>query len=93
MPANKRHLGRRGQRISKTLAGVVGGYFAAVAIHLAVGAIWESSASWIQTMTYSAFSLWIAAIVVALLFKKAWKVWSLYLLVAASCSGLIYLLR
>lgn len=81
------------QRISKTLAGIICGYLVAMAIHLAVGAIWGSTAGWIQTTTYSAFSLWVAAIVVALLFKKAWKVWVLYLSIIVSCSGLIYLFR
>lgn len=93
MPANKRHFGTRMQRISKTLAGIIGGYLATIALHLVVGVIWGSSPSWIQTTTYSAFSLWIAAIVAALLFKKAWKVWVLYLLIIVSCSGLIYLFR
>lgn len=93
MPANKRHLGTRMQRISKTLAGIVGGYLVAMAIHLAIGTFWGSSSSWIQTTTYSSFAVWIAAIIVALLFKKAWHVWVLYLLIIVSCSGLIYLLR
>ena len=94
MPANKRHLGTRGQRISKSLAGIIGGYIATMAIHLVVGAIWGSSnASWIQTTTYSAFTLWIMTIIAALLFRKAWKVWALYITITISCSGAIYLLR
>lgn len=52
-----------------------------------------TGAVWIQTTTYSAFFLWVAAIIGALLFKKAWKVWGLYLLVAISCFGLTFLLK
>lgn len=93
MPANERYLSTRAQRISKTLAGIVGGYFATMTIHLLFGAVMGTGAVWIQTTTYSAFFLWVAAIIGALLFKKAWKVWGLYLLVAISCFGLTFLLK
>ncbi|MCW9705444.1 hypothetical protein [Fodinibius salsisoli] len=93
MPANKRHLGSRMQRISKTLAGIVGGYLIAMAFHLAIGIFWGSSPGWIQTTTYSSFAVWIAAIIVALLFKKAWQVWAIYGSIIVSCSVLIYLFR
>ncbi|WP_234572470.1 hypothetical protein [Rhodohalobacter sp. 614A] len=93
MPANERYLSTRLQRISKTLAGIIGGYFVTVVIHLVFGAVLGTGAVWIQTTTYSAFSLWITTIIVALLFEKAWKVWGLYLLIIIICSGIIYGLR
>ncbi|NGP90106.1 hypothetical protein [Fodinibius halophilus] len=93
MPANKRYLSTRAQRISKTLAGIVGGYFVTIAIHLLVGVIIGTGHGWVQTVTYSTFLFWIAAMVVALLFEKAWKVWALYLFITFSCAALIYLLR
>lgn len=90
MPANERYLSTRLQRISKTLAGVIGGYFVTVAIHLAVGVLVEAGSIWIQTTIYTAFCLWIMTMIVALLFEKAWKVWVLYLLIIVGCSGIIY---
>lgn len=93
MPANERYLSTRLQRISKTLAGIIGGYFVTVGIHLVFGAVLGTGAVWIQTTTYSAFSLWITTIIVALLFEKAWKVWGLYLMIIIICSGIIYGLR
>lgn len=93
MPANKRHLSTRGQRISKTLAGIIGGYIVTMALHLLVAVIWSASPAWIQTTTYSAFSMWVAAIIVALLFKSAWKIWSLYGIISLISFTLIYLLR
>lgn len=93
MPANERYLSTRLQRISKTLAGIIGGYFVTVVIHLVFGAILGTGAVWIQTTTYSAFCLWVATIILALLFEKAWKVWALYLFIILVGSGVIILFR
>ncbi len=93
MPANKRYLSSRGERISKTLAGIMGGYIVTIALHLLVAVLWSAGPAWIQTTTYSAFLLWVTAMVIALLFNQSWKPWTLYGLVSIVCFMLIYLLR
>lgn len=93
MPANERYLSTRLQRISKTLAGIIGGYFVTVVLHLVFGAVLGTGAIWVHTTTFSAFLMWATAIIVALLFEKAWKVWGLYLLIIIIGSGIIILFR
>lgn len=93
MPANERYLSTRWQRISKTLAGIFGGYLVTILIHLAIGAVWGTGVSWVQTTTYSSFVVWLLAIIVALLFQKAWRVWALYFLIIIGCSAIIYLFK
>lgn len=91
MPANERYLSTRLQRISKTLAGIIGGYFVTVVIHLVFGTVLGTGPAWVHTTTFSAFFLWVATIIGALLFEKAWKVWGLYLLIIIGGSGIIYI--
>jgi len=91
MPAKTEYLSSRGQRWLKISAGILGGYFVAMLPQIAIGAHLENKAPLLITSAYLSFFLWVFFMIVPFLFRSGWKVWGVYLLIIASCSGIIYI--
>ncbi|MFD2825928.1 hypothetical protein ACFSYG_05550 [Leeuwenhoekiella polynyae] len=91
MPANSKYLTQsRWQRFGKITAGILGGYFVAQTLHLAVAA-YTSHIVVLITSTFSLFIIWAALLICAFLAKNAWKVWGIYIGICILLSVLIYL--
>ncbi|MGK6352403.1 hypothetical protein [Parapedobacter sp. DT-150] len=82
MPAKTKYLSSPGQRVLKITAGLLGGYFLAVAIHLALALIPGIGAALLISGSFSVFFLWVIFIVLAFLARNGWKVWGIYLLLS-----------
>lgn len=91
MPANPKYLTQsKTQRFAKITAAILGGYFVSVSFHLALTS-WFNRPNIIITMTFSAFILWVALMIVAFLAKNGWKIWLLYLGLSLFFLGILYL--
>ncbi|MEM6698526.1 MAG: hypothetical protein AAF806_03470 [Bacteroidota bacterium] len=93
MPAKQQYLSSTGQRWLKVTAAILGGYALAVAIHLALGVVIEDQSTVVITSAYTTFFLWIFLMILAFSFKSGWKLWGVYLLAIALCSGVIYFFK
>ncbi|MEM8527676.1 MAG: hypothetical protein AAGG68_23745 [Bacteroidota bacterium] len=93
MPAKQQYLSTKGQRALKVSAGILGGFLLANALHLVVGSLLENKAVVVITSAYSIFFFWILFMILAFTFKNGWKVWGIYLLGIAICSGIIFLVK
>lgn len=93
MPANPKYLTTSSwSRAGKISAAIVGGYLLSVTFHLAL-ASWFNRVNMVITAAYSGFMLWVALMVVAFLFRSAWKVWLLYLVLTGVFAALAFLGR
>ncbi len=91
MPANSKYLTTSPwQRFAKISAGILGGYFVAMAIHMAFAA-WMKHTNVIITATYSGFIVWVGFMIVAFYAKNGWKIWGLYLLLTVLFSIITWL--
>lgn len=79
MPANKEYLTHgTAERIGKVSAALVGSFLVAVSSMLAL-ASWSDRPSVVfMSYTYLLILVWCALMLVAFLFRKAWKCWLLY---------------
>ncbi|MCF0075490.1 hypothetical protein LZD49_33745 [Dyadobacter sp. CY261] len=93
MPAKKEYLTNRGQRALKTTAGLFGGYFLAVAVHMLLAVALPYRMEIILTGAFSVFLLWTALMIIAFLMRSGWIVWGIYLLSIIFCAAGIYLLK
>ena len=93
MPAKKEYLTTRGQRALKITAGLLGGYFVSLTLHLALAAVVPFKSDVMMTATFTLFIVWVALMLVAFMARNGWKIWGLYLLVTAVLSAIIYFLR
>ncbi|MBB6003789.1 hypothetical protein [Arcicella rosea] len=93
MPAKKEYLSTSGQRVLKASAGILGGLFLSVAIHLLLGILFKNKVAVMLTGTFTAFLLWAALLAIAFLAKNGWKIWGIYLVGILICSSIIYLIR
>lgn len=93
MPAKKEYLSTSGQRFLKVSAGILGGLFLSIAIHLMIGSLFKSEVAVMLTSTFTAFLLWAALLAIAFLAKNGWKIWGIYLAGILICSSIIYLIR
>ncbi|WP_027077105.1 hypothetical protein [Maribacter antarcticus] len=91
MPANKKYVSSKGQRVLKITAGILGGYVLTVLFHNAVGSFLEEKGGLIITTAYSSFILWAILMVLAFLSKNGWKVWGIYVLLSVVFSILIFI--
>lgn len=91
MPAKMEYLSSPKQRTLKITAGIIGGFFLAMAIQLAVGAWIIDKAPMIITSAYSSFLLWVGFMILAFLAKSGARIWFIYLVIIALCSIIIYL--
>lgn len=93
MPAKKEYLSSKGQRALKITAGLIGGYFLAVALHMMLGVLLLDRTAVILTGAFSVFICWVAFMILAFFARNGWKVWSVYLLSTAFCGIIVYLLK
>ncbi|WP_051663864.1 hypothetical protein [Dyadobacter crusticola] len=93
MPAKKEYLSTRGQRTLKITAGLLGGYFLSLAIHLFAAALLPFKSEVMMTATFSLFILWVAFMILAFAAKSGLKVWGYYLLAISALSAFTYFLR
>ncbi|QKX05925.1 hypothetical protein HN014_13755 [Aquimarina sp. TRL1] len=92
MPANPKYLTTSNwQRFAKISSGILGGYFVAAAIHVAIAYWVPDFKAVLITSIYSMYLLWVALIIVPFWAKNGWKVWGVYTLVFFICSIAIYL--
>lgn len=90
MPANKKYLSSPLQRFAKISAGLVGGYFITVSLHMFLMQWWDAAGA-LLTMQFEGFILWTVLLIFAFLSKNGWKIWAAYLLLGFFLLGLVYL--
>jgi len=79
MPANSKYLTTSPwQRFAKISAGILGGYFVTMAIHLALAA-WVRHTTVLISATFTGFMGWVAFMILAFYARSGWKAWALYL--------------
>ncbi|MCF0055239.1 hypothetical protein [Dyadobacter sp. CY356] len=93
MPAKKQYLTTPGQRALKITAGIFGGYFLAVALHMLLAVILPFRMAIILTGAFSVFLLWTLLMITAFLMRSGWWVWATYLLSVIFCAAAIYFLK
>ena len=82
MPANKKYLSTPFQRFLKITAGFVGGYVVMLAFHVLVTHIFERKDVVIMAC-FTGYLLWAVLLLLAFLAKNGWRIWGIYLLLAA----------
>lgn len=82
MPAKTKYLSSPGQRALKISAGLLGGYFLSVTLHLAVALIPGIGIDLLVSGTFSVFLLWVVFMVLAFLARNGWKIWGIYLILS-----------
>ncbi|WP_293900746.1 MULTISPECIES: hypothetical protein [unclassified Sphingobacterium] len=82
MPANKKYLSTPFQRFLKITAGFIGGYVVMLAFHVLVTHIFEKK-DVVITACFTGYLLWAVLLLLAFLAKNGWKIWGIYLLLAA----------
>lgn len=91
MPANKKYLTKSPlERFLKISAGFAGGYMITEGFHMAL-AVWTNVGNILITLQFVGFMLWAALLIAALISKKGWKVWVVYLAIFTVLCALIYL--
>jgi hypothetical protein len=93
MPAKQEYLTTPGQRALKISAGLLGGYFLSVAIHLVFSVVLPYRIEVILTGAFSVFLLWVALMIVAFLMRNGWAAWGVYLLSILVCAVIVYFLK
>ncbi|WP_343562331.1 hypothetical protein [Sphingobacterium sp.] len=91
MPANKKYLSSPFQRFLKITAGFIGGYVVMLSFHVLLTSFFEKK-DVVMTAGISGYLLWAVLMLLAFLSKNGWKIWGIYLLLAAVFS-LPYLLK
>ena len=91
MPANKKHLTRSPwQRLSKFIAGFIGGYTITQLLGILALKIAPPTLTLI-TLLYAGFAVWVTLFLMVYLFENGYKILAIYTLVIAGLLGLIYL--
>jgi hypothetical protein len=79
MPANKKYLTKSPWlRLSKILAGVVGGYAVMFSFHLLLTKVFPKEQV-IATSFFTGYILWALLLLLAFLIQNVWKVWGIYI--------------
>ena len=79
MPANKKYLTQSPWlRLSKILAGVVGGYAVMFSFHLLLTKFLPKEQV-IATSFFTGYILWVILLLFAFLIQNVWKVWGIYI--------------
>lgn len=92
MPANKKYLTKSPWlRLSKILAGSVGGYAVMMSLHLFFTAFLPKE-DVIITACFTGYILWAFLLLYAFIAENVWKVWGLYMLLTV-VFALPYLLK
>ncbi|MFD2148257.1 hypothetical protein [Mucilaginibacter antarcticus] len=88
MPANKKYLNKSGwTKLSKILAGTVGGYLVTISFHAALTRLFPLDRVMV-TSFITGYLLWATLLLFAFLIKQAWKTWAIYVGLIALFSGL-----
>lgn len=83
MPANKKYLTKSPLlRISKILAGSVGGYTVMFSFHMLLTMVFPKE-NVIATSFFTGYLLWAVLLLLAFLSRNVWKVWAAYLFLTA----------
>lgn len=90
MPAKAKYLSSGWTRFSKIVAAILGGYTAAVLMHLAVAGNVSNETPVLLTSTYSVFLVWCGFMIMIYLVKKAWVAWVILLSVILLSGLLIF---
>lgn len=92
MPANKKYLTKSPWlRLSKILAGMVGGYAVTMSLHLFFAAFLPQE-NVIITAFFTGYILWAFLLLYAFVAQDVWRLWGLYLVLTILFS-LPYLLK
>lgn len=92
MPANKKYLTKSPWlRLSKILAGTVGGYAVMMSLHLFLTAFLPKEEV-IVTAFITGYLLWAFLLLYAFIARNVWRVWALYMLLTL-VFALPYLLK
>ncbi|MDF2516244.1 MAG: hypothetical protein K0R59_1540 [Sphingobacterium sp.] len=91
MPANKKYLSSPFQRFLKITAGFIGGYVVMLSFHVLLTSFFDKK-DVVMTAGISGYLLWAVLMLLAFLSKSGWKIWGIYILLAAVFS-LPYLLK
>ncbi|MCL7988471.1 hypothetical protein M8998_11020 [Sphingobacterium sp. lm-10] len=79
MPANKKHLTKSGWlRLSKILAGTLGGYTTMFSFHLLMTCFFPKE-NVIATAFFTGYILWALLLLWAFVDRNVWRVWLVYL--------------
>ena len=79
MPANKKYLTQSPWlRLSKILAGVVGGYAVMFSFHLLLTKVFPKEQV-IATSFFTGYIMWALLLLMAFLIQNVWKVWGIYI--------------
>jgi len=80
MPANKKYLTKSPWlRLSKILAGTIGGYTVMFSFHMLLTKVFPQE-NVIATSFFTGYLLWAILLLLAFLAKNVWKVWAAYLI-------------
>lgn len=82
MPANKKYLSTPFQRFLKITAGFIGGYMVMLSFHVLLTTFFEKK-DVVITAGFTGYLLWAILLLFAFLSKNGWKIWGIYLLLAA----------
>lgn len=82
MPANKKYLSTPFQRFLKITAGFIGGYMVMLSFHVLLTTFFEKK-DVVITAGFTGYLLWAMLLLFAFLSKNGWKIWGIYLLLAA----------
>jgi hypothetical protein len=93
MPAKKEYLTTGGQRALKITAGLIGGYFLAVAFQMMISVLFPYRTEVILTGAFSVFMLWVALMLVAFLSRSGWAIWGIYLFSILVCGVVVFFLK
>jgi hypothetical protein len=92
MPANKKYLTKSPWlRLSKILAGMVGGYAVTMSLHLFLTAFFPKE-NVIITAFFTGYILWAFLLLYAFIATNVWRVWAIYIVLTIVFS-LPYLLN
>lgn len=93
MPANKKYLTKSGWlRLSKILAGTLGGYSTMFSFHLLM-TVFLPKENVVATAFFTGYILWAFLLLWAFVDKNVWRVWLTYLLATGVFYGLYFLLQ
>ncbi len=91
MPANKKYLTRSPwTKLSKILAGSLGGYLVTISFHAALTRLFPKEYV-VVTSFITGYLLWATLLLVAFLIPKAWQTWAVYVVITGICSGIFFL--
>lgn len=90
MPAQKKYLSKSPlERLLKISAGFVGGFMVTESMHMAIG-VWTHMGNALMTLRYAGFILWASLFIVALIARRGWKIWLIYLTITMVFGALVY---